>query len=71
MLWSLESQQPLQILKGHTHRIHKIAFHPSGRYIGTASFDMTWRLWDVETGKDLLEQEGHSRYLYIFILKFI
>jgi hypothetical protein len=30
----------------------------------TASFDMTWRLWDVETGAALLEQEGHSRPVY-------
>ena len=30
----------------------------------TASFDMTWRLWDVETGQTLLEQEGHSRAVY-------
>ena len=31
---------------------------------GTASFDQTWRLWDIETGACLLEQEGHSRSVY-------
>lgn len=31
---------------------------------GTASFDQTWRLWDIETGECLLEQEGHSRSVY-------
>lgn len=30
----------------------------------TASYDMTWRLWDVETGSCLYEQEGHSRQVY-------
>lgn len=30
----------------------------------TASFDTTWRLWDVETGGCLMEQEGHSRGVY-------
>ncbi len=25
---------------------------------------MTWRLWDVEVGTCLLEQEGHSRAVY-------
>ena len=30
----------------------------------TASFDTTWRLWDVETGQSLMEQEGHSRPVY-------
>ena len=35
-----------------------------GRHVGTASFDETWRLWDVETCSCLLEQEGHSRPVY-------
>ena len=30
----------------------------------TASYDMTWRLWDIEAGTCLLEQEGHSRSVY-------
>lgn len=30
----------------------------------TASYDMTWRFWDVETGSCLFEQEGHSRQVY-------
>lgn len=30
----------------------------------TASFDATWRMWDVETGACLMEQEGHSRPVY-------
>jgi WD40 repeat protein len=30
----------------------------------TASFDTTWRLWDVESGACLMEQEGHSRQVY-------
>lgn len=30
----------------------------------TASYDQTWRLWDIETGACLMEQEGHSRAVY-------
>ena len=37
---------------------------PPASSAGTASFDQTWRLWDVETGACLLEQEGHSRSVY-------
>ncbi|KAI3966133.1 hypothetical protein MKW92_038330 [Papaver armeniacum] len=33
-------------------------------YVGTASFDKSWRLWDIETGIELLYQEGHSRGVY-------
>jgi hypothetical protein len=45
--------------------------HPWLRRVGrsrcpqaTASFDTTWRLWDVERGACVLEQEGHSRAVY-------
>jgi len=41
-----------------------MAFHPGGDYVATASFDRTWRLWSVETGDELLCQEGHSRAVY-------
>jgi U4/U6 small nuclear ribonucleoprotein PRP4 len=49
---------------GHLDRLARLAFHPSGKYLGTASFDKTWRLWDINTGKELLLQEGHSRSVY-------
>lgn len=52
-------------------RVARLAFHPSGRYIGTArfylfnySYDTSWRLWDAETCKELLLQEGHSREVF-------
>jgi U4/U6 small nuclear ribonucleoprotein PRP4 len=63
-LWSLEQDTPLATLSGHTARVCRTEFHPSGRYIASASYDTTWRLWDVETTSELLLQEGHSREVY-------
>ena len=37
-------------------RLGRIAFHPMGDHLGTASYDLTWRLWDIATGDCLLEQ---------------
>ena len=34
------------------------------KYGATAGFDATWRLWNVETGDELLRQEGHSKEAY-------
>jgi len=56
-------------LKGHAARLSSVAFHPTGKFVATTSFDHTWRLWDVETssmaeGKELLLQDGHSREVY-------
>lgn len=63
-LWNLKSETPLSTLKGHENRVCRVEFHPSGNYIGSASFDGTWRLWDITTTTELLCQEGHSREVY-------
>ncbi|CAD6911934.1 unnamed protein product [Tilletia controversa] len=63
-LWNLESDRPIHTLKGHTARVCRVAFHPLGSYLGSASFDGTWRLWDIETQTELLLQEGHSKEVY-------
>jgi len=53
------------LLKGHERRLCKIAFHPSGKFVGTTSFDHTWRLWDIEAGgKELLLQDGHWKEVF-------
>ncbi|RYP52191.1 hypothetical protein DL768_002633 [Monosporascus sp. mg162] len=63
-LWSLTKDTPLSSLEGHAQRVCRVEFHPSGRYLATASEDTTWRLWDVETTTELLLQEGHSRGVF-------
>ncbi|EAT88243.2 hypothetical protein SNOG_04483 [Parastagonospora nodorum SN15] len=63
-LWSLDEDKPLRTLEGHTDRVCRVAFHPSGQYLASASDDTTWRLWDVNTGQELLTQEGHSKEVY-------
>uniref|UniRef100_A0A7S2UFK7 Uncharacterized protein n=1 Tax=Attheya septentrionalis TaxID=420275 RepID=A0A7S2UFK7_9STRA len=60
--------------KGHAARLAKVAIHPTGRYVGTTSFDTTWRLWDVERGSssvggetnetELLLQDGHDKAVF-------
>lgn len=62
-LWNTEGSH-LKTFGGHLDRLARIAFHPSGKYLGTTSFDKTWRLWDIDTGAELLLQEGHSRSVY-------
>lgn len=32
-----------------------------GDHLGTASYDLTWRLWDIATGDCLLEQVRFCR----------
>lgn len=63
-LLTSRSEAPIGSLSGHTNRVGRVAFHPSGSYLGSASFDGTWRLWDVDTQKELMVQEGHSKEVY-------
>jgi U4/U6 small nuclear ribonucleoprotein PRP4 len=63
-LWSGSSDTPISSLRGHAHRVSRVAWHPGGQYLASTSFDTTWRLWDVETGKELLLQDGHGFETY-------
>ncbi|KAF3919807.1 hypothetical protein ABW20_dc0109445 [Dactylellina cionopaga] len=63
-LWNMQQDTPVASLSGHGGRVCRVEYHPSGRYIGSASYDTTWRLWDVETTSELLIQEGHSREVF-------
>ncbi|KAA3681143.1 U4/U6 small nuclear ribonucleoprotein PRP4 [Paragonimus westermani] len=64
-LWSLDSEEPLADIEGHApHRVSRVAFHPSGRFLATACFDHSWRLWDLEACEEVLHQEGHSKPVY-------
>lgn len=64
-LWSYSSEESIADISGHVpNRVARLAFHPSGRFLGTACFDHSWRLWDLEQKQEVLHQEGHSRGVY-------
>ena len=63
-LWSLTQDTPISTLSGHTGRVCRVEFHPSGKFLASASFDTTWRLWDINTTTELQLQEGHSREVF-------
>ena len=57
-------EQKCVTFKGHEDRVNYVDFHPMGRVIASTSHDKTWRLWDIETKKELMLQEGHSNQVY-------
>ncbi|BFZ53613.1 hypothetical protein PYCC9005_000641 [Savitreella phatthalungensis] len=64
-LWSdqsiQQSREPAGRLVGHSGRVSRLAMHPSGGFLASASYDGTWRLWDLQRGASLLVQDGHAR----------
>lgn len=58
------SDEPKADVPGHNHRVSRIAYHPSGRFLGTCCYDSSWRLWDLEQEEEVLHQEGHSKAVH-------
>jgi WD40 repeat protein len=58
----------VRLLLGHTDRVHTISFTRDGERALSCSADGTVRVWDVQTGKELLELLGRkSRYVNMAI----
>ena len=49
-------------LRGHTGPIYSAAYSPDGRWIVTASRDGTARVWDAQSGQEMMELE-HTDWL--------
>ena len=47
---------PIAKLEGHQDRCSRLAFHPSGKFLLSASYDCTWRMWDVARETCILTQ---------------
>ncbi len=45
-------------LAGHADAVFALAFSPDGKYVATASFDSTLKLWDAATGKQIKTYGG-------------
>ena len=64
-LWSpLKSAKPLGRMTGHQKLVNHVAFSPDGRYIVSASFDNSIKLWDGRDGKFLATFRGHVASVY-------
>jgi U4/U6 small nuclear ribonucleoprotein PRP4 len=58
---SVITRESMRKICGHHGVVANCEFHPSGRILGTTGHDFSWRLWDVETGQELLLQDGHLK----------
>ena len=50
-------------MSGHHGPVSSVSWSPDGKWLATASVDTTAKVWDAETGKELLTLNGHSNYV--------
>ncbi|VEU23775.1 DEKNAAC104823 [Brettanomyces naardenensis] len=64
-LWEpARSTKPLCRMTGHQKLVNHVSFSPDGRYISSASFDNSVKLWDGRTGKFITSLRGHVAPVY-------
>jgi WD40 repeat protein len=55
-----QANQVMEPLVGHTDYIAGLAVTRDGKRLASAGFDGTVRVWDAETGRELLKLTGHT-----------
>jgi WD40 repeat protein len=58
------SVKTLCTLRGHQGDVYSLAFSADGRRIATGGWDMTAKVWDVQTGREMLTLRGHRGFVY-------
>jgi WD40 repeat protein len=53
----------LKIITGHTGAVNGVAFRSDGHRLASASSDKTVRVWDAETGRQVLVLTGHEDHV--------
>ncbi|GAB1603491.1 sperm-associated antigen 16 protein-like [Argonauta hians] len=50
-------------LNGHRDAVNSVSFHPSYKYLVTASDDKTWKIWSMPSGEISSTGEGHLSWV--------
>lgn len=64
---TIQAQQPVGSLKGHTDAVYSVAVSPDGKLYVTGSFDRSIRIWDAVTGKELRKYAGTGAHQSIVL----
>jgi WD40 repeat protein len=66
-IYEIGSSAPIRFLRGHTQWVSSLDISPDGKYLVSASWDGTVRLWDLVTGAQLKSLSGspfhHVRFV--------
>lgn len=63
-LFDFNSEKPIQILKGHSNKVHAINFSDNDQLIVSSSWDKTAKTWSTATGRNIHTFEGHTESVF-------
>jgi WD40 repeat protein len=68
MIWDAANGTSIRVLQGHSDIVHSAVFSPNGKTVLTAGggYDLTVRLWEVETGRQIYSVPGGPGYRTLF-----
>jgi hypothetical protein len=63
-LWDVLTGAELSVLRGHTHPVKTVLFHPHHPHIlASAGSDRKIRLWDIKKNQEILNLTGHTHHV--------
>lgn len=62
-LWDLSKRQ-VRMLRGHSQGVASVAFGPDGRTLASGAWDDSIKLWDVASGVEKAELDGHKNPVF-------
>ncbi len=63
LLAAITASRVCGVLRGHEDAVRDVAWSPDGQRIATALSDHTARVWDAETGIELIVLRGHDQLI--------
>ncbi|RPI82611.1 MAG: TIR domain-containing protein [Chloroflexi bacterium] len=68
MIWDAANGATIRVLKGHSDIVQSAIFSPNGKTVLTAGggYDLTLRLWEFETGRQIYSVPGGPGYRNLF-----
>ena len=63
-LWDFNNENPIQVLKGHTDKVHAVNFSDNDELLVSSSWDKTAKIWNTGNGKNLLTLQGHTQSVF-------